>query len=82
VGRPIVTTNSIGCKDVVDDGVNGFLIPIKDSDALARKLRLLIDSKELRQQMGRASRLKAEQEFSLETVIDKHLKIYKEIYKQ
>jgi glycosyltransferase involved in cell wall biosynthesis len=76
VGRPIVTTNSIGCKDVVDDGVNGFLIPVKDSEALARKLRILIEDKELRVRMGKASREKAEQEFSLERVIKKHLEIY------
>lgn len=76
VGRPIVTTNSIGCKDVVDDGVNGFLIPVKDSEALARKLRILIEDKELRVRMGKAARQKAEQEFDLEIVIKKHLEIY------
>ena len=81
VGRPIVTTNSIGCKDVVDDGINGFLIPIKDSEALTQKLRLLIDSKELRDRMGKAARVKAEREFSLQTVINKHLEIYNEIYR-
>ena len=76
VGRPIVTTNSIGCKDVVDDGVNGFLVPVKDSEALAQKLRILIEDKELRVRMGKAAREKAEQEFSLEKVIEKHLEIY------
>ena len=76
VGRPIVTTNSVGCKDVVDDGVNGFLIPVKDSKALAEKLRILIEDKELRVRMGKASRAKAEQEFDLEKVIKKHLEIY------
>ena len=76
VGRPIVTTNSIGCKDVVDDGVNGFLIPVKDSEALARKLRILIEDKALRVKMGKAARAKAEQEFALENVIKKHLEIY------
>ena len=47
-GRPIVTCNSIGCKDTVDDGVNGFLITPKDTHALAEKLRILIEDKELR----------------------------------
>ena len=79
VGRPIVTTNSIGCKDVVDDGVNGFLIPIKDSEALADKLRILIEDKDLRVKMGKASREKAEQEFAIEKVIQKHLDIYNQI---
>lgn len=79
VGRPIVTTDSIGCKDVVDDGVNGFLVPVRDSDALARKLRILIDNKDLRVKMGKAARLKAEQEFSLQTVINRHIEIYNRI---
>ena len=79
VGRPIVTTNSIGCKDVVDDGVNGFLIPIKDSKALTEKLRILIEDKELRVRMGKAARAKAELEFDIEKVIKKHLEIYNKI---
>ena len=79
IGRPIITTNSIGCKDVVDDGVNGFLIPVRDSDALAQKLRILIENKELRIRMGKAAREKAEREFSIEKVIAKHLEIYSRI---
>ena len=79
VGRPIVTTNSIGCKDVVDDGVNGFLVPIKDSEALADKLRILIEDKDLRIKMGKASREKAEQEFAIEKVVQKHLAIYDQV---
>jgi len=79
IGRPIITTNSIGCKDTVEDGVNGFLIPIKDVDALTAKLRILIDDAHLRQRMGKASREKAEKEFSLDVVIEKHLKIYNEL---
>ena len=79
IGRPIVTTDSIGCKDVVDDGVNGFLIPVRDSKALAQKLRILIEDKDLRIRMGKASRKKAEQEFSLEKVIEKHLEIYNKL---
>ncbi len=76
IGRPIITCNSIGCKDTVDDGVNGFLIPIKDSNALAEKLRILIEDKSLRERMGEASRTKAEKYFSIENVINKHLEVY------
>lgn len=79
VGRPIVTTDSVGCKDVVDDGVNGFLVPARDSDALAQKLRVLIEDKDLRIRMGKASRAKAEREFSLKTVVNRHLEIYHEL---
>ena len=76
IGRPIITTNSIGCKDVVDDGVNGFLIPTRDCETLAEKLRILIEDKELRVRMGKAAREKAEHEFSIEKVIKRHLEIY------
>lgn len=79
IGRPIITTLSIGCKDTVDDGVNGFLIPTKNVDALVEKLKLLIDNAELRQEMGKAARKKAENEFSLDVVIEKHLSIYQEL---
>ncbi len=82
VGRPIVTTNSIGCKDAVDDGINGILVPAKDSEALANALRVLIEDKELRSKMGKAARLKAEREFSLQHVVNRHLEIYDKIRKQ
>ena len=79
VGRPIVTTNHIGCKDVVEDGVNGYLVPVKDSVALAEKIKALIDNPELRVQMGLASRKVAEENFSIDTVINSHLAIYQEL---
>ena len=79
IGRPIVTTHSIGCKDAVDDGVNGFLVPVRDSEALAQKLRILLEDKDLRIKMGKASREKAEREFSLEKVVERHLDIYNKI---
>ncbi|MBR1682829.1 MAG: glycosyltransferase family 4 protein [Bacteroidaceae bacterium] len=82
VGKPIVTTNSIGCKDVVDDGINGFLIPVKNSESLAEKLRILIEDKALRVRMGKAAREKAEREFAIEDVIEKHLEIYNKIWQQ
>ena len=79
IGRPIVTTNSVGCKDVVEDGVNGYLIPIKDAEALADRLRKLFDSKELRVTMGRKSREFAERDFSIEGVVNTHLEIYNKV---
>ena len=80
-GRPIITTNSIGCKDTVEDGVNGYLIPVKDSEALADKLKVLIDNPALRQKMGRESRRIAERDFSLDNVVAKHLAVYEELVK-
>ncbi|OKZ14374.1 MAG: glycosyltransferase family 1 protein [Bacteroides oleiciplenus] len=81
VGRPIVTTNSIGCKETVVDGYNGYLIPVKDSDTLAKKLNLLFEDENLRQNMGRNSRILAEKDFSIENVIRRHLEIYSQLSK-
>ena len=81
VGRPIVTTNSIGCKETVVDGYNGYLIPVKDRDTLAEKLNLLFEDENLRQNMGRNSRILAEKDFSIENVIHRHLEIYSQLSK-
>jgi len=79
IGRPIVTCNSVGCKDVVDNGINGYLIEPKNPKMLAEKLEILIVDKTLREEMGKAARKKAEREFSIQTVIDTHLKIYNQL---
>jgi len=79
VGRPIITCDSIGCRDTVDEGVNGFLIQPEDSATLADRLRTLFLDKSLRERMGRAGRERAEREFSVQTVVDKHIAIYQKI---
>ncbi len=79
VGRPIVTCNSVGCKETVVDGVNGFLIPTKDVDALAEKLDILLNNADLRKRMGKAGRKYAEDSFDIKSVVKKHLDIYNEL---
>ncbi len=79
IGRPIVTCDSTGCRDVVDDGVNGFLIEPRNADMLAERLRRLIMDGELRRKMGHASRLKAEREFSIDKVVETHMNIYESL---
>jgi glycosyltransferase involved in cell wall biosynthesis len=80
VGRPIVTTYSIGCKDAVIDGYNGFLVPVKDSKALMEKLEVLINDKALRISMGMNARQLAERDFSIDQVIEKHFEIYNQLF--
>lgn len=79
IGRPIITSNSVGCKETVIDGYNGFLIQPKDVDALTERLDLLISNKDLRTQMGANARKYAEEYFSIDTVIERHLSIYNEL---
>ena len=82
IGRPIVTTNSPGCRDCVVDNYNGYLIPIKDSKLLASKLAILIDNKISRISMGKNSRILAEKYFSITDVVDKHMEIYNAFIRQ
>ena len=79
IGRPVVTTDSVGCRDTVIDGKNGYMIPIKDSDALAAALKKLIDNPELRQTMGKNAREFAVSKFDINDVVKVHLDIYKAI---
>lgn len=73
-GRPIITTNRSGCREVVDDGVNGYVVREKDSKDLINKiekfLNLSIDEK---QKMGIAGRRKVEREFDRQLVIEKYV---------
>lgn len=56
-GRAIVTTDVPGCRDTVVEGYNGFLVPAGNGEALAKRLELLIENKELRESMGNCSYL-------------------------
>ena len=79
IGRPIITTQAIGCRECVDEGINGYKVKIKSSIELANAIEKLVLSEEDRIRMGKNSRLKAEKEFSLNNVIKKHLEIYKNL---
>ena len=81
IGRPVVTTDSVGCRDTVIDGKNGYMIPIKDSDALAAALRKLIDNTELRQTMGKNAREFAVNKFDIKDVVKVHMDVYNNILK-
>lgn len=74
--RPIVTTDVVGCRDVVDDGVNGYLCRPKDSDDLARKLVQMIElTSDQRKQMGKRGRKKVEREFDERVVISRYFAV-------
>lgn len=79
IGRPVVTTDSVGCRDTVVDGENGFIIPVKDSVALAGSLKKLIDDPSLRLDMGKKARAFAVERFDIEDVVRVHLDVYNSI---
>lgn len=80
IGRPIITTDAIGCREVVDDGVNGYLCRPRDAGDLADKMeRMIALSPEARAEMGRRGREKVEREFDEKIVIQKYLEAIREI---
>ena len=78
-GRPIVTTDVPGCREVVCEGENGLLVPARNAQALSEALHCLIKNPELRAQMGLRSREIMLKDFSLEKVIAQTLSVYKEL---
>ena len=79
MGKPIITTDAIGCKECVDEGVNGLKVPIKSVEELTEALIKLINNKDLRFKMGKQSRLKAEIEFNQKDVVRKHIETYRKL---
>lgn len=74
MGKPIVTTDNVGCRETVDDGVNGYLCELRSSESLAEKLALIINmTHEQRLAMGQKSRDKIQNEFDEKIVIKKYL---------
>lgn len=74
-GRPIITTDIPGCREIVDDGINGFVISPRDVDDLVEKIeRFIVLSHEQKQEMGLAARRKVENEFDRQIVVDAYLK--------
>ncbi len=78
MAKPIVTTDTVGCREVVEDGVNGFLVPVKDINELVVKIKLLVENPILRDEMGKAGRKRAIEEFDTKKVISQYLELYGE----
>jgi glycosyltransferase involved in cell wall biosynthesis len=74
MAKPIITTNVVGCKEVVVDGENGLLCEVKNAIDLAYKMKeMLMLSDDDRILMGKKGRLKMEQEFDEQIVIQKYM---------
>lgn len=75
-GRAVVTTDYPGCRDAIEPGKTGVLIPAKAPSSLADALEYLIKNPDIRSTMGRNGRRLAEKEFDVNRVVQKHLQIY------
>jgi glycosyltransferase involved in cell wall biosynthesis len=68
MARPIITTDAPGCRETVEVGDNGFLVPVKNPQALAQAMVKFIESPELIEKMGLRSRKLAEKKFDVHKV--------------
>jgi glycosyltransferase involved in cell wall biosynthesis len=75
-GRSLVASDISGCREIVCNNQNGFLIPPKNPEKLAKALELLIQNPDLREKMGKESRRIAEEKFSIVENIKRTLEIY------
>jgi glycosyltransferase involved in cell wall biosynthesis len=78
-GLPIVGTQASGLHELVRDGLNGYLVPTKDPEALAQALARLMGDGYERRRMGRESRRLAEREFAWEYIASQYLEVYKQV---
>ncbi len=78
-GRAIVTTDMPGCREIVEHGRNGLLVPPRDAQAIAAAIQQLVEDPGLRQRMGAVGRVRVEKEFSEEYIVEQTLAVYQRL---
>jgi glycosyltransferase involved in cell wall biosynthesis len=76
-GLPVVTTDVGACRELVEDGVTGFVVPPRDPGALASAWERLAADRELRRRMGEAGASRAARDFGIDSVADRHERAYR-----
>ncbi len=66
--RPVITTDTVGCRDMVEDGVNGFKVPMRNPEALAKAMLVFVETPQWIEQMGKASRMMAENKYDVKKI--------------
>jgi glycosyltransferase involved in cell wall biosynthesis len=80
VGRPIVTTDVPGCREVVTHMINGLIVQPRDAQALATAIEKLVNDPNLRELMGEENRHKADAEYANEIIIGQTHRVYDSFY--
>ncbi|WP_111495979.1 glycosyltransferase family 4 protein [Marinobacter bohaiensis] len=81
-GKPVVCTRTGGNPEIVSDGENGFLVEVGDVEGMTRRLQHLIERPELRQAMGREGQLRVMRRYSVQTMLDRHVALYRTLMKE
>ena len=80
--KPVVCTDAGGDREMVRDGVNGYVVPMRDTRALAEKVNLVLSDADMRGRMGAASRRIAEEEFDWKLIAAQTKRVYEELLKE
>jgi len=78
-GRAVITTDVEGCREAIEDGVQGILVPVRQAEPLAAAMIRLAQDAELRQRMGAAARVRAEARFDKRMVVRDHMALYMKV---
>ena len=78
-GVPVVATDIPGNRDLVVPGQTGYLVPVGDRAAFARHTHVLLEDRNLAQQMGAAGRLRMQRDFSVDQMISRHAEFYRNL---
>jgi lipopolysaccharide/colanic/teichoic acid biosynthesis glycosyltransferase len=81
-GVPVVTTTATGAVDSTVDGVTGFLVPVKNTEAFTNAAGRLLADRELRERMGKAGRERMEQDFHPEVIWDALVHLYRDLMEE
>lgn len=79
VAKPIVTFDVDGAWEIVEEDKNGFIVPMRDIEAMTNKLKLLIEDKRLRERMGEFSQEKVSNAWTIENMVKETDKVYKNL---
>jgi glycosyltransferase involved in cell wall biosynthesis len=77
--KPVIATDAAGNREIVKDGENGFLIPFADENALALRIREIVDRPDIGSAFGRAGRALVEQKFGIEQMLLKHVELFRRL---
>ena len=77
--KPVITTDVPGCRDVVENGVSGIVVPVRNAEALAEAIIKLAKNPDLRQKMGEAGRERALEAFDQRIIVRKTIEVYDDV---
>ncbi|MGF2734996.1 glycosyltransferase family 4 protein [Marinobacter sp. DUT-1] len=78
-GKPVVCTDTGGNPEIIDDGVNGYLVGVGDVASLADRLEALIDNPDRRLAMGRLNKEQLVRRYSLESMLNQYIRLYHQV---